>query len=190
MGQLGGVISFVGQTRNLVALIDGIAFTGAGCRNDFLDVIGLVQRRNLFDTGLAAVLALEGLDAVLSVGGRLGDNTVIPAMALGGGIVVVVVHPAPLVADMLIIPAGGAGSIMVAHNKGVGRLSVLFFGCGRSCTGLLNGCLGLSLAGAVGRLLGGRGIRLVRRGGTADRRIGGFILCGVLLGVLGLRFGV
>ena len=190
VGQLGGVVSLVSQTRNLVALIDGIAFAGAGCRNDFLDMVGLVQRRNLFGTGLAAVLALEGLDTVLGVGSRLGNDAVIPVVALGSGVVVVIVHAAPLVADMLVIPAGGAGSLMVANNKGVGRLSFLFFGCGRGCTGLLNGCLGLSLAGAVGRLLGGRDICLVRRGGAADRRISSLILRGVLLSILRLRLRV
>ena len=160
-----GEITLVSKTRNLIALIDGIALGSAGGGNDLQDVVGLVQRRNLLSTGLTAILALEGLDAGLGVGGSFRHGAVIPAMTLGGNIVVVVVHAAPLVADMLIIALRGAGGVMMAHGEGVDGLRLLLGGSGSSRL------LGRSL-GAGGGFMG-----------VVDGSLGGTILSRNIVGV-------
>ena len=71
MRGLVGEIALVSKTRNLIALIDGIALRSAGGSNDLQDVVGLVQRRNLLSTGLTAILALEGLDTGLGISSSL-----------------------------------------------------------------------------------------------------------------------
>ena len=164
-----GEITLVSKTRNLIALIDGIALGSAGGGNDLQDVVGLVQRRNLLSTGLTAILALEGLDAGLGVGGSFRHGAVIPAMTLGGNIVVVVVHAAPLVADMLIIALRGAGGVMMAHGEGVDGLRLLLGGSGS----------GSHSSRLLGRSLGAGGGFM----GVVDRSLGGTILSRNIVGV-------
>ena len=164
-----GEITLVSKTRNLIALIDGIALGSAGGGNDLQDVVGLVQRRNLLSTGLTAILALEGLDAGLGVGGSFRHGAVIPAMTLGGNIVVVVVHAAPLVADMLIIALRGAGGVMMAHGEGVDGLRLLLGGSGS----------GSHSSRLLGRSLGAGGGFM----GVVDGSLGGTILSRNIVGV-------
>ena len=164
-----GEIALVSKTRNLIALIDGIALGSAGRSNDLQDVVGFVQRRNLLGTGLTAIFALEGLDAGLGVGGSFRHGAVIPAMTLGGNIVVVVVHTAPLVADMLIIALRGAGGVMMAYGEGVDGLRLLL---GRSGSGSHGSRL-------LGRSLGAGGGFM----GVVDGSLGGTVLGRNIVGV-------
>jgi len=164
-------------------------------------VVGLVQRRNLLSTGLTAILALEGLDAGLGVGGSFRHGAVIPAMPLGGNIVVVVVHTAPLVADMLIIALRGAGGVMMAHGEGVDGLRLLLgrSGSGSHSSRLLGRSLGAGggFMGVVDGSLGGTvlsrnivGVRVLAGGGLLSLVGSGLRLSGLVLGVGSIGIGL
>ena len=151
-------------------------------------MVGLVQRRNLLSTGLTAILALEGLDAGLGVGGSFRHGAVIPAMPLGGNIVVVVVHTAPLVADMLIIALRGAGGVMMAHGEGVDGLRLLLgrsLGAGGGFMGVVDGSLG-------GTVLSRNivGVRVLAGGGLLSLVGSGLRLSGLVLGVGSIGIGL
>ena len=57
VGQLGGVLAFVGQTGNFVALVDGVALGRAGRRDDLFNMVGFIQFGRLLGAGLATGLA-------------------------------------------------------------------------------------------------------------------------------------
>ena len=130
------VIALIGQTGDLVALVDGIALSGAGRSNNAFDMIGLVERRDFLCARLIAFLALEGLDTGLGISSSLRDCTAIPAMSLCRNKAVVVVHAAPLMADMLIVALRGAGRLMTANREGVFYLRL----CGRSRSSCRSRC--------------------------------------------------
>ena len=134
--QLCLVIALIGQTGDFVALIDGITLSGAGRSNNALDMIGLVERRDFLCARLIAFLALEGLDTGLGISSSLRDCTAIPAMSLCRNKAVVVVHAAPLMADMLIVALRGAGRLMTANREGVFYLRL----CGRSRSSCRSRC--------------------------------------------------
>ena len=117
--QLCLVIALVGQAGDFIALIDGITLSGAGRSNNALDMIGLVERRDFLGARLIAFLALEGLDTGLGISSSLRDCTAIPAVSLCRNKAVIVVHAAPLMADMLIVALRGAGRLMTANREGV-----------------------------------------------------------------------
>ena len=117
--QLCLVIALIGKTGDFVALIDGIPLSGAGRSNNALDMICLIERRDFLGARLIAFLALEGLDTGLGISSSLRDCTAIPAMSLCRNKTVIVVHAAPLMADMLIVALRGAGRLMTANREGV-----------------------------------------------------------------------
>ena len=130
------VIALIGQTGDFVALIDGITLSGAGRSNNALDMIGLVERRDFLCARLIAFLALEGLDTGLGISSSLRDCTAIPAVSLCRNKAVIVVHAAPLMADMLIVALRGAGRLMAANREGVFYLRL----CGRSRSSCRSRC--------------------------------------------------
>ena len=134
--QLCLVIALVGQAGDFIALIDGIALSGAGRSNNAFDMIGLVERRDFLCARLIAFLALEGLDTGLGIGSSLRDCTAIPAVSLCRNKAVIVVHAAPLMADMLIVALRGAGRLMTANREGVFYLRL----CGRSRSSCRSRC--------------------------------------------------
>ena len=134
--QLCLVIALIGQTGDFVALIDGITLSGAGRSNNALDMIGLVERRDFLCARLIAFLALEGLDTGLGISSSLRDCTAIPAVSLCRNKTVIVVHTAPLMADMLIVALRGAGRLMTANREGVFYLRL----CGRSRSSCRSRC--------------------------------------------------
>ena len=134
--QLCLVIALIGQTGDFVALIDGITLSGAGRSNNALNMIGLVERRDFLRARLIAFLALEGLDTGLGISSSLRDCTAIPAVSLCWNIAVIVVHAAPLMADMLIVALCGAGRLMTANREGVFYLRL----CGRSRSNCRSRC--------------------------------------------------
>ena len=117
--QLCLVIALIGQTGDFVALIDGITLSGACRSNNVFDMICLVERRDFLGARLIAFLALEGLDTGLGISSSLRDYTAIPAVSLCRNKAVIVVHAAPLMADMLIVALRGAGRLMTANREGV-----------------------------------------------------------------------
>ena len=130
------VIALIGQTGDLVALVDGIPLSGAGRSNNALDMICLVERRDFLGACLIAFLALEGLDTGLGISSSLRDCTAIPAMSLCRNKTVIVVHAAPLMADMLIVALRGAGRFMTANREGIFYLRL----CGRSRSSCRSRC--------------------------------------------------
>ena len=177
--QLCLVIALVGQAGDFIALIDGIALSGAGRSNNAFDMIGLVERRDFLCARLIAFLALEGLDTGLGIGSSLRDCTAIPAMSLCRNKAVVVVHAAPLMADMLIVALRGAGRLMTANREGVFYLRL----CGRSRSSCRSRCRCFCRCRFC-RPTGSRstGARLLR----LSRLAGGVVL---LIGVLSGRGG-
>lgn len=113
--QLCLVIALIGQTGDFVALINGITLSGAGRSNNAPDMICLVERRDFLGARLIAFLALEGLDTGLGISSSLRDCTAIPAVSLCRNKAVIVVHAAPLMADMLIVALRGAGRLMTGE---------------------------------------------------------------------------
>ena len=134
--QLCLVIALIGQTGNFVALIDGIALSGACRSNNVFDMICLVERRDFLGARLIAFLALEGLDTGLGISSSLRDCTAIPAVSLCRNKAVIVVHAAPLMADMLIVALRGAGRLMTANRECVFYLRL----CGRSRSSCRSRC--------------------------------------------------
>ena len=138
--QLIGILTLVGQAGDLIALINGITLRGASWRNNFLDMVSLIQLWNFLGSSLATSLALEGFDTLFEVCGFLGDNTCIPIMSNCRNIIVVVVHTTPLVANVLVIAIGGARRLMFADGKGVGLRCFLLRVASRGVCALLNMC--------------------------------------------------
>ena len=140
MRQLCGILTLVGQAGNLIALINGITLRGTSGRNNFLDMIGLIQLWNFLGSSLATSLALEGFDTLFEVCGFLGDNTCIPIMSRCRNIIIVVVHATPLVANVLVITLGGARRLMFTNGKGVGLRRFLFCVTSSGVCALLSRC--------------------------------------------------
>ena len=179
--QLCLVIALIGQTGNFVALIDGIALSGACRSNNVFDMIGFVERRDFLCARLIALLALEGLDTGLGISSSLRDCTAIPAVSLCRNKAVIVVHAAPLMADMLIVALRGAGRLMTANREGVFYLRL----CGRSRSSCRSRCR-CFCRGRFGSSTGSRsaGTRLIR----LSRLAGGVILLIGILSRCGRRF--
>ena len=119
VGQLGGVLALVGQAGNLVALVNCVALGCAGRRNDLFDMVGFIQLWRFLGAGLAAVFASVSNCTLFVVGGLLGDNARAPVVAVGGNVVVVVVHTAPLLADVLVVARRCAACGVLADDVGV-----------------------------------------------------------------------
>ena len=177
--QLCLVIALVGQAGDFIALIDGITLSGAGRSNNALNMICLVKRRDFLGARLIAFLALEGLDTGLGISSSLRDCTAIPAVSLCRNKAVIVVHAAPLMADMLIVALRGAGRLMTANREGVFYLRL----CGRSRSSCRSRCR-CFCRGRFGSSAGSRsaGTRLLR----LSRLAGGVVL---LISVLSGRGG-
>ena len=146
VGQLGGVLTLVGQAGNLVALVNRVALGRAGRRNDLFDMVGFIQLRRFLGAGLAAGLAGVSNCALFKVGGLFRDNARAPVVAVGGNVVVVVVHAAPLLADVLVVARRRAACGVLADDVGVGDGLRRGRGCGSS-----------SLCRGSGRCFAGRG---------------------------------
>ena len=158
-------------------------------------MIGLVERRDFLGARLIAFLALEGLDTGLGISSSLRDCTAIPAVSLCRNKAVIVVHAAPLMADMLIVALRSAGRLMTANREGVFYLRL----CGRSRSSCRSWCrcscrcrfgspVGIRSAGArlfcLSRLAGGVVLLigvLSGRGGRCRRsgrcRCGSYFWC-------------
>ena len=119
VGQLGGVLALVGQAGNLVALVNRVALGRAGRRNDLFDMVGFVKLRRFLGAGLAAGLAGVSNCALFKVGGLFRDNARAPVVAVGGNVVVVVVHAAPFLADVLVVARRCAACGVLADDVGV-----------------------------------------------------------------------
>ena len=146
VGQLGGVLALVGQAGNLVALVNRVALGRAGRRNDLFDMVGFIQLRRFLGAGLAAGLAGVSNCALFKVGGLFRDNARAPVVAVGGNVVVVVVHAAPLLADVFVVARRRAACGVLADDVSVG--DGLRRGRGCRCSGLCR-CFG-----RIGRFTG------------------------------------
>lgn len=86
------------------------------------------------------------------VGGLLGDNARAPVVAVGGNVVVVVVHTAPLLADVLVIARRRAACGVLADDVSVGNGLRRSRGCRSSslcrCFGRIGRFTGLTAFGA------------------------------------------
>ena len=152
VGQLGGVLALVGQAGNLVALVNRVALGCAGRRNDLFDMVGFIQLRRFLGAGLAAVFTSVSNCTLFVVGGLLGDNARAPVVAVGGNVVVVVVHTAPLLADVLVIARRRAACGVLADDVSVGNGLRRSRGCRSSslcrCFGRIGRFTGLTALGA------------------------------------------
>jgi len=185
MAEGGSVVALLGQVLVLVADVDGVALLGAG-RSDGLALVPcLIQHRDVLGAGLAAVFASVSNCTLFVVGGLLGDNARAPVVAVGGNVVVVVVHTAPLLADVLVIARRRAACGVLADDVSVGN----GLRCGRRrrssglCRGFCRiGCFaGLNALGAgivfaaVGiTALGARGRAAVIGAALLALAVGGF----------------
>ena len=166
VGQLGGVLALVGQAGNLVALVNRVALGCAGRRNDLFDMVGFIQLRRFLGAGLAAVFASVSNCTLFVVGGLLGDNARAPVVAVGGNVVVVVVHTAPLLADVLVVARRRAACGVLADDVSVGDGLRRSRGCRSSslcrCFGRIGRFTGLTALVGAGIVFAAVGIAALR----------------------------
>ena len=171
VGQLGGVLALVGQAGNLVALVNRVALGCAGRRNDLFDMVGFIQLRRFLGAGLAAVFASVSNCTLFVVGGLLGDNARAPVVAVGGNVVVVVVHTAPLLADVLVVARRRAACGVLADDVSVGDGLRRSRGCRSSslcrCFGRIGRFTGLTALVGAGIVFAAVGIAALRAGRQA-----------------------
>ena len=171
VGQLGGVLALVGQAGNLVALVNRVALGCAGRRNDLFDMVGFIQLRRFLGAGLAAVFASVSNCTLFVVGGLLGDNARAPVVAVGGNVVVVVVHTAPLLADVLVVARRRAACGVLADDVSVGDGLRRSRGCRSSslcrCFGRICRFTGLTALVGAGIVFAAVGIAALRAGRQA-----------------------
>ena len=171
VGQLGGVLALVGQAGNLVALVNCVALGCAGRRNDLFDMVGFIQLRRFLGAGLAAVFASVSNCTLFVVGGLLGENARAPVVAVGGNVVVVVVHTAPLLADVLVIARRRAACGVLADDVSVGDGLRRSRGCRSSslcrCFGRIGRFPGLTALVGAGIVFAAVGIAALRAGRQA-----------------------
>ena len=171
VGQLSGVLALVGQAGNLVALVNRVALGCAGRRNDLFDMVGFIQLRRFLGAGLAAVFTSVSNCTLFVVGGLLGDNARAPVVAVGGNVVVVVVHTAPLLADVLVIARRRAACGVLADDVSVGNGLRRSRGCRSSslcrCFGRIGRFTGLTALVGAGIVFAAVGIAALRAGRQA-----------------------
>ena len=171
VGQLGGVLALVGQAGNLVALVNRVALGRAGRRNDLFDMVGFVKLRRFLGAGLAAGLAGVSNCALFKVGGLFRDNARAPVVAVGGNVVVVVVHAAPFLADVLVVARRCAACGVLADDVSVGDGLRRSRGCRSSslcrCFGRIGRFTGLTALVGAGIVFAAVGIAALRAGRQA-----------------------
>ena len=171
VGQLGGVLALVGQAGNLVALVNCVALGCAGRRNDLFDMVGFIQLRRFLGAGLATVFTSVSNCTLFVVGGLLGDNARAPVVAVGGNVVVVVVHAAPLLADVFVVARRRAACGVLADDVSVGDGFRRSRGCRSSslcrCFGRIGRFTGLTALVGAGIVFAAVGIAALRAGRQA-----------------------
>ena len=171
VGQLGGVLALVGQAGNLVALVNCVALGCAGRRNDLFDMVGFIQLRRFLGAGLATVFTSVSNCTLFVVGGLLGDNARAPVVAVGGNVVVVVVHAAPLLADVFVVARRRAACGVLADDVSVGDGLRRSRGCRSSslcrCFGRIGRFTGLTALVGAGIVFAAVGIAALRAGRQA-----------------------
>ena len=169
--QLGGVLALVGQAGNLVALVNRVALGRAGRRNDLFDMVGFIQLRRFLGAGLATVFTSVSNCTLFVVGGLLGDNARAPVVAVGGNVVVVVVHAAPLLADVFVVARRRAACGVLADDVSVGDGLRRSRGCRSSslcrCFGRIGRFTGLTALVGAGIVFAAVGIAALRAGRQA-----------------------
>ena len=169
--QLGGVLALVGQAGNLVALVNCVALGCAGRRNDLFDMVGFIQLRRFLGAGLATVFTSVSNCTLFVVGGLLGDNARAPVVAVGGNVVVVVVHAAPLLADVFVVARRRAACGVLADDVSVGDGLRRSRGCRSSslcrCFGRIGRFTGLTALVGAGIVFVAVGIAALRAGRQA-----------------------